>query len=124
MPAEPQKVVPFQSRKAVLERSGSRCEAMIELPRAWTRCGRHPVEVHHALTRARGGGLLDQLGETYHLIALCPFHHRLVDDMGSESGLMIDGYMVRDGLNIVYVGPDEYLTERYGTEVRRTGAQG
>lgn len=91
---------------------------MVKLPRTWARCGRHPVEVHHALTRSRGGDLLDSLGETYHLIALCPAHHRMVDDMGSESGLMIDGYVLRDGTRIVYTGPDDYLTEHYGPEVR------
>ena len=100
-------------RDAVIERSGGRCEVMIRLPRTWTRCGRAPVEDHHALTRARGGDLLDTVGETYHHIACCPRHHRMVDDAGPESGLMIQGYAWLDGGRIVYEGPDEYLSAAY-----------
>lgn len=60
--------------------------------------------------------MLDQVGETAHHLALCRGHHRLVDDYGEESGLMIDGYAYRDGPYLVYVGPDEYLTAEYGPE--------
>lgn len=100
-------------RDLVIDRSGGRCEAMVRLPRTWARCGRGPVEDHHALTRARGGGLLDTVGETYHHIALCPRHHRMVDDAGPGSGLMIQGYAWEDGGRIVYSGPDEYLSAAY-----------
>ncbi len=96
-----------------MQRSTRRCEAVVQLPHAWTRCGRHPVEVHHALPRGRGGNLLDSVGETYHLIALCPMHHREVDNYGSESGLMISGYVRRDGSKIIYEGPDDYLSATY-----------
>lgn len=70
------------------------------------------------LTRSRGGALLDTAGETAHHLALCRGHHRLVDDYGSESGLMIDGSAYRDGLYLVYVGPDEYLTKTYGLDAK------
>jgi hypothetical protein len=99
------------------------CEAMVlidyvslGIKRATaTRCGRRPVEVHHRLTRARGGAVLDEMGETYHLIALCPRHHAMSD--GAEAylrGLLLDGMMVRDGADHYYLGTDEYLLARYG----------
>lgn len=103
-------------RERVIARSGGHCEAMVRLRRAWTRCGRAPVEVHHALTRARGGGVLDEEGESEHLIALCRQHHSMVDLYGVESGLMIQGYAYRDGAEAVYEGSNEWLRERY--EVR------
>jgi hypothetical protein len=100
-------------RDKVIERSHGRCEAMVELPRTWARCGKAPVEDHHVLTRARGGDVLDEVGETYHHLALCPKHHRMVDVMGSESGLILEGSVYKDGWRIVYVGPDEYLSDKY-----------
>jgi hypothetical protein len=74
-----------------------------------------PIEVHHMLTRGRGGGVLDSFNETYHLIALCPDCHRRSD--GGEAyagGLLIDGY-VTTGSNgkPVYKGTDPYLSEKY-----------
>lgn len=107
-------------RDSVIKRSGGRCEAMVALPRTWTRCGKAPVEDHHALTRARGGDLLDTVGEIYHHIALCPKHHRMVDDAGHRSGLMIQGYAYLDGGVIVYQGPDEYLSRTYPPRVLQT----
>jgi hypothetical protein len=104
-------------RDQVIARSGGRCEAMIKLPRTWTRCGRTPVEDHHVLTRARGGDLLDEQGEIYHHLALCPRHHRMVDQMGFKSGLLIQGSVYRDGARIVYVGPDPFLTAKYGPQL-------
>ncbi len=104
-------------RDAVIERSGGCCEAMIELPRTWTRCGRRPVEDHHVLTRSRGGRLLDSVGETYHHLALCSKHHRMVDNMGVDSGLMLAGSVYLDGGQIVYVGPNEYLSKTYPPRV-------
>lgn len=102
-------------RAKVLERSGGFCEAMVALPRSWARCGRSPVDDHHALPRSRGGSLLDEVGEMYHHIALCRFHHSQVDEYGFDSGLLIAGYAYRDGTRIVYQGPDEHLTRVYGS---------
>lgn len=105
------------SRDNVLMRSGGRCEAMILLPSGvYTRCWKEPVEVHHMLTRARGGRVLDEIGETYHLICLCNSCHRNADGgQAYEDGMLIDGYVMShpDG-SIEYVGTDEYLKEKYG----------
>ena len=95
------------------------CEAMEELPNGrYTRCGRRPTEDHHKLTRARGGLILDDAGETYHHIQLCPWHHKIAHDYGSafENGLLIDGYVTTRNGKPFYVGSDEYLTRRYGDE--------
>jgi len=96
------------------------CEAMIRIEHpyreVWTRCGRSPVERHHRLTRARGGAILDKVGETYHLIDLCPAHHRMADGaVAYQNGLLLDGYVTTsvEG-EPVYVGSDPYLTELYG----------
>lgn len=102
-------------RAKVLERSGGFCEAMVALTRAWARCGRSPVDDHHALPRSRGGSLLDEVGELYHHIALCRWHHSQVDEYGADSGLLIQGSVYRDGTRLVYKGPDEYLSKRYGS---------
>jgi hypothetical protein len=80
----------------------------------WTRCGLGPIEVHHALTKARGGRILDEAGETYHLIALCPRCHRLADGASAyQNNVLIDGYVSHDGDWIVYDGSDPYLSEKY-----------
>lgn len=80
----------------------------------WARCFDTPVEVHHRLTRARGGAVLDAVGETYHLIALCPSHHREADGaLAYLSGLLLDGMMMRDGSSHYYTGTDEYLLAAY-----------
>ena len=86
---------------------------MIKVKDTWTRCGRSPVEDHHLLTRARGGTVLDALGETYHHLACCPYHHRMVDDLGFDSGLLIQGSAYRNGNVVSYVGPDRYLSQKY-----------
>lgn len=82
----------------------------------WTRCGRRPVELHHRLTRARGGLILDAVGETYHLIDLCPWHHKIAHDEGQafENGLLISGYVTSGPHGPVYSGPDPYLNNLYG----------
>jgi hypothetical protein len=89
---------------------------MVQLPRAWARCGRPVVEVHHMLKRSRGGHLLDKY-EIYHLIALCHQHHRWAETSGENVGLLIDGYVITDSIHgcPVYTGSDEYLTDRFGT---------
>lgn len=92
------------------------CEAMVAVAFTWTRCGKTPVERHHRLTRARGGAILDAAGETYHLIDLCPAHHRWSDGARAyETGLLIDGYVTSspDG-EPIYDGSDPYLLAKYG----------
>jgi hypothetical protein len=82
-------------------------------------CGQEPADLHHKLTRARGGILLDIAGESYHQLYLCREHHDMAHDEGSafERGLLIHGQVITgpDGRPL-YHGPDEYLTEHYGPE--------
>jgi hypothetical protein len=81
----------------------------------YSRCWTQPVEAHHLLTRARGGAILDSVGEIYHLIHLCRYHHNMSD--GSDAyagGLLIDGYMTTVKGKPVYNGSDRYLKEKYG----------
>lgn len=102
-------------REECLERSNGKCEAMVLVQyRVWTRCGKWPVEVHHALTRGRGGRILDEAGESYHLIALCGEHHRGADGEDAYDGdLLIDGYVLRENGVIQYFGTDSVLNEKY-----------
>jgi len=107
----------------------SRCEAMVsvEKPRGRYRqvmyvcCGKENADLHHKVTRARGGLILDKANETYHHIYLCREHHNLAHDTskGFSSGLLIHGYVITgiDGRPL-YTGPDEYLTEHYGKAAR------
>ena len=109
--------------ETVRRRSGGQCEAMVEVTvddvlgdthATWTRCGRSPVEVHHRLTRARGGHLLDKSGETYHLLALCPTHHRAADgQLAYAGGLLLAGSVQHYRGVIYYEGPDPYLQDKY-----------
>jgi hypothetical protein len=99
------------------KRSGGRCEAFIQVGQTWTRCWKGPVEIHHALTKARGGRVLDAIGETYHLIALCPRCHRASD--GGDAyvrGLLIDGYVTTTPQGPVYQGSDAFLKHKYSGE--------
>lgn len=92
----------------------------------WTRCFKTPVEVHHRLTRARGGNVLDALGETYHLLALCPGHHRAAHLGGSaafDGGLLLDGAILRVGDAHHYTGTDPYLAARFGLTYGRERAR-
>lgn len=93
---------------------------MVETGRkVWTRCGKRDVEVHHALTRARGGAILDSIGESYHLMVLCQEHHRGADGGEAYDGaLLIDGYVVTEDGVPVYYGSDTYLKEKYPNAVR------
>lgn len=80
----------------------------------WARCFRSPVEIHHKLTRARGGLLLDEVGEDYHLIALCHKHHSGADGQEAyEAGLLLEGSVRKVEGRVVYTGPDPYLTRKY-----------
>ena len=95
-------------REEALERASYQCEAMVMTAfQRWTRCGKSPVEVHHALTRARGGTILDKAGESYHLICLCKEHHRGADGEDAYEGeLLIAGYMTTEKGRPVYQARD------------------
>lgn len=110
----------------------SRCEAMVLVKRSrpheerWEErpmyvcCGKDGADLHHKLTRARGGLILDKAGETYHHMYLCREHHDVAHDTETAfvNGLLIRGF-VTTGLNgrPQYKGPDEYLNEHYGEKV-------
>lgn len=106
-----------------------RCEAMVSQQKKGRRyyevmfvaCGKENADLHHKVTRARGGLLLDKVGETYHLMYLCREHHAMAHDEGSafERGLLIRGSVISgpDGAP-VYLGPDEYLLAHYGGNAR------
>lgn len=104
------------ARNAIVTRSDGQCESMVMVNGVWTRCWRRPVEIHHLITRARGGQILDEANETYHLIALCPDCHRSSDGGLAYAGnLLIDGYVTTgpDG-KPRYHGSDPYLSKKYG----------
>jgi|SRR4051812_27864499 hypothetical protein len=105
----------------------SRCEAMVLVKGVNTRhhremyvcCGKDNAQLHHKITRARGGLLLDAVGETYHQMYLCVHHHADAHDQPAfDNGLLIRGSVVTgvDG-RPYYTGPDEYLSEHYGSKV-------
>lgn len=103
------------SRDKAIKRSGGRCEAMVLVNGVWARCWDRPVDVHHALTRARGGRLLDEVGEDRHLICLCRYHHQAADGAEAyDGGLLIDGYANTINGKIRYYGSNEYLRDKYG----------
>lgn len=107
----------------------SRCEAMVAQQKKgrkyyevmFVACGKDGADLHHKVTRARGGLILDKAGETYHQMYLCREHHDLAHDTDTafHNGLLIHGYVITgvDG-RPMYTGPDEYLTERYGKAAR------
>lgn len=107
-------------KRQVMVRAGGRCEAEVEhgvQTSLWARCTNPASDVHHMLTKARGGENLDRVWETYHLIALCrDCHDRCMGMTAYEGGLLIDGSVIWDKHRQVpvYNGSDEYLTERYG----------
>lgn len=98
-------------RSAILDRARLQCEA-----RATPSCRRTASSVHHRLTKARGGRLLDAVGETYHLMAICEPCHRHAHDSGQghASGLLLRGSITSamDG-RPVYRGDDPYLSLHY-----------
>lgn len=106
-----------QAYETVATRSGGMCEAMvfIEASGRWTRCGKTPPQIHHMLTRARGGEALDEAGETYHLVVLCPRCHKVAHEDRS-TGFILDGYVQRTNDGPFYVGDDKYLRENYGRQ--------
>src|SRR5262245_10498270 len=98
-----------------------RCEAMVLIPNTskpgmYVQCGQEPADLHHKLTRARGGKILDKAGEKYHLLYLCREHHAMAHDEDNAyvRGLLIHGSVITGhGGHPVYTGPDEYLSEKY-----------
>jgi len=74
-----------------------------------------PVEVHHRLTRSRGGLILDKAGEIYHLMALCRTHHKIAHEMSNPygAGMMIEGYVVTIDGKPRYTGSDPYLQKQF-----------
>ena len=112
-----------KQRLLVVQRAAERCEAEVFVARdvsgydVWTRCFRRGIEVHHMLTRARGGDLLDMAGETYHLAGLCSRHHGQAHGPGGRAAeLLIDGYVTVEHATgeLIYTGPDTYLSLTYG----------
>lgn len=98
------------------ERSDGMCEGMVRGENGiYSRCWVKPVEAHHLLTRARGGGILDEVGDIAHLIHLCSYHHRMSDGESAYlGGLLIDGYVSKENGRIVYKGSDPELNRKYG----------
>jgi hypothetical protein len=98
---------------------------MVLMPRTerlrerYVMCGKPDAQLHHKLTRARGGLLLDAVHETYHLMYLCAEHHAVAHDAPAfDNGLLIRGSVITGPNDTpVYTGPDEYLTEHYGSTV-------
>ena len=103
------------AREAVYVRSGGWCEALVKNNNGiWNRCRRQGEQIHHMLTVGRGGALLDDVGETYHLIHLCVDHHAGADGEVAYAGdLLIDGQCITFGDRPVYLGTDKYLSEKY-----------
>ena len=99
----------------------NRCEALVFKQGKYIPCGQENADLHHKVTRARGGLILDEAGETYHHMRLCREHHAWAHDRMNafENGLLIHGY-VTTGLDgrPLYTGPDEYLTQTYGKGAR------
>lgn len=108
---------PATSRDLALLVASYRCEAMVWVNHRYTRCGKTAPDVHHMLFRSRGGDVLDEIGETYHLVCLCRLHHDWVHHHPAEAalgGLVIEGQVWVDGGRAVYRGPDPYLHTTYG----------
>lgn len=101
----------------VVARAQAHCEVMAPVRDRHTRCGLPTTEVHHRLTRSRGGNALDAVGETYHLICICRSHHNWVHQnigQATQTGLYLLGqaWLAGDG-QAVYRGPDPYLSSLY-----------
>src|SRR5262245_20145173 len=92
-----------------------RCEALVMIHDRYWPCGKEDAQLHHKLTRARGGLILDRAGETYHQMWLCVEHHAVAHDAPAfDNGLLLRGF-VKTGPRgePIYSGPDEYLSEKY-----------
>lgn len=109
------------ARLKVKRRSGGRCEAFVTYSLYGSnqthRCTNAATEVHHLLTKARGGANLDKVGEDYHLIDLCSACHAASDGGDAYVGkMLIEGDVQWDKIQNrpVYRGPNEYLKREYG----------
>jgi hypothetical protein len=105
-------------RALVVARSGGRCESEVFVHGVWLRCASPASDIHHLLTKARGGRNLDRVFEIYHLMHLCRACHAVCD--GAEAynqGMLIQGNVTWDRLTNrpIYQGPDWFLTQEYGT---------
>ncbi len=104
--------------EAITTRSGGMCEAEVWVEKAqqWVRCGVPPTDVHHMLPKSRGGRILDEYGETAHLIHLCRDCHAQAHSRKDADGLMIDGSITwhRTLNRPLYRGTDPTLTSLYG----------
>ena len=67
------------------------------------------------LPKSRGGRILDEYGETCHLIHLCTPDHQQAHSRKDAMGLMIDGSIAWDKLNSrpKYQGTDPELMNKY-----------
>lgn len=103
--------------EAVVARSGGRCEAEYAVMWAeeWHRCPAQATEVHHLLPKSRGGRILDDYGETCHLIHLCKTDHMAAHSRKDAEGMMIDGSVTWDKLRNrpIYKGTDPELKKKY-----------
>jgi len=93
-----------------------RCEALVLTTGGrYVPCGVAPADLHHKITRARGGEILDKAGETYHQMRLCREHHNHAHDseQAYDGGLLLRGYVFTGRSGVVYIGPDDYLTGKY-----------
>lgn len=101
----------------VAERSGGQCDAMVRVGKVYARCGVSPIQIHHKLLRSRGGDVLDAVGETHHLMALCRQHHDWAHahpQKAVQGGLIIEGQVWLGGDGVpVYVGTDPVLLASY-----------
>lgn len=75
------------------------------------------------LPKSRGGRILDDAGETCHLIHLCQPHHQQSHSRKDAEGLMIDGSVTWDKLRNrpSYKGTDQELTRRYPSTTTTSG---
>lgn len=111
----------------ITTRSGGSCEAEVWTAGVWVRCNAPATDVHHMLTKARGGRNLDRVGEMYHLIHLCRTCHAQCDGASAyEGGMLIDGSCSWDKLKErpVYQGADLYLMRKYGRRAQERHTSG
>lgn len=104
-------------RETVKERSGGWCEAEVLIQETyWKRCPAKATDIHHLLPRSRGGNILDEYGETCHLLHMCRTDHAQAHSRNSAEGMMIDGSVVwnRDRTKPRYQGTDPELKRKYG----------
>lgn len=108
-----------QLRRKIIKRSRGMCEMMIDYGTGLGahRCANMASDIHHMLTKARGGAALDRVLETYHLLHLCRACHQASDGAEAyEGGFLIEGSAIWDSIfqRPVYTGSDPYLRRTYG----------